>query len=655
MFFAVSTAQAASELQQQLQTARLLLDQPAPDVSQLKLLSHDLKAFALNSNDARWQDSTCKTIALIEQIMAKNPTGHQWALTLCTTDPQAPWMKYALPFVWPEQGNPSEQLEVADKLLDMTGKNPREPWANEFKATLFRAYSAEHFWQPASFLGLELLRDNYDLTASDQLTLANTLLRSNREENARAVLFTLSNNTAPNTPQALRASVELGLIEQVLHRDIRAKQEFEQAWFVWEKQRKRQGFEDPLVANAAARARWELLQFEFAALEKKLQVSLEWSAKEAARWCNDLENSTRELTTIAPSYESAISVMTGKLHRLEGDALLRLGMYSSRPEDLAGRDKLLAQALSAYNSAADLFVLTASRNDLSLPDLAPDHWSSHSVDFQFESRQLAYDLYVHAANQLEAWSEASWQKTPLRSFGQNGYTPRFDAIVKDAFPVLQKCVEYRTLALRYARLHPDILDADRSITSLYSDLLKPISELRKLCGSQWQSVSANATQISRTLNATSNPDAVVSMTENLELQIVEASKLAKESSSALNKLVSQVLAATSDRDSLSILAEHKLAMDREYAAMNRSLHESLNIATNHLSRREPAAAALRSKLYKLGTRAADAEMQTLEAGHSWAEANGYLAAGGKELYARLAERDPAKYPLRGAVLQAGRK
>ncbi|MBL0060897.1 MAG: hypothetical protein IPP40_05255 [bacterium] len=60
------------------------------------------------------------------------------------------------------------------------------------------------------------------------------------------------------------------------------------------------------------------------------------------------------------------------------------------------------------------------------------------------------------------------------------------------------------------------------------------------------------------------------------------------------------------------------------------------------------------KLYKFSSRAADLEMESLETGFAWAETNGYTSSGGKELYARLAERDPTKYPLRGGIWQAGR-
>jgi hypothetical protein len=655
MFFVASSAWAASDLQQQLQSARLLLDQPAPDVGQLKVLNVELKAAVLSESDTRFQDSTCHTIALIEQAISANPQGHEWALTLCTSDPAVPWMKFALPYVWPVGGSSEDQLEVADKLLDMSGIHPDEPWANEFKATLFRAYITEQLWDPAAFLGVELLRANYNLAASDQLALANALLSSNRTEDAQHVLFTLSNNSAPNTPEALRASVELGLIEQFLKHDLQAKGEFEQAWNIWDKQKKRPGFEEPLVSNAAARARWELLQFEFAALEKKFQVSMEWSAKEAARWCNDLEKNTNDLLTVAPSYESAVAVLTGKLHRLHGDALFRLGMYSSRQEDLAARDRLRDQALLRFDEAANLFLLTAGHKDKALPALAPGHWSSQTANFQLEAKQLTYELYIHAADQLEMWSESLWQKTPLRSFGQNGYTPRFDAIVHEALPVLDKCVEYRKLALRYARQNPDVKNTNLSVLSVYIDLLNPISELRKLCGSQWQTTSSNATQISRTLGVTRNPDAVESMSLALEQQISEANKLAGESSVALEKVITKLFASIADHDSLSILAEHKLAMDREYAAMNRIVHETLDLATNNLDRRDPKAASLRSKLYKFSVRAADQELETLEEGHEWAVANGYNSEGGKELYARLSERDPTKYPLRGGIWSADRK
>ena len=655
MIFAASATRAASDLQQHLQSARLLLDQPVPDVGQLKVLEQQLKDAVLYSGDTRWQDSTCQTITLIEQAISANPKGHKWALNLCTSDPSAPWMKYALPYVWPVGGSPNEQLEVADILLDQSGTHPDQPWANEFKAELFRAYISEQLWIPASFLGVDLIRSNYNLPATDQLLLANSLLRSDRTDDAQHVLFRLSNNSAPNTPEALRASVELGLIEQFLKHDLQAKTEFDQAWDVWEKQKKRPGFDSPLVANAAARARWELLQFEFAALEKKLQVSLEWNAKEAARWCSDLEKNTNELLTVAPSYESAVAVLTGKLHRLHGDALLRLGMFSSRPEDLAIRDRLRDQALDEYDEAADMFLETAAHKDQVLPPLAAGHWSAQTADFQSEAKQLTYDLYVHAANQLENWSESLWQKTPLRSFGQNGFTPRFDAIVHEALPVLEKCADYRKLALRYARQNPDIKNANLAISTLYNDLMTPVTELRKLCGSQWQTTSSNATQISRTLGVTGNPDAVESMTEAFEEQIVEAKKLATESSDALEKVITKLFAAVTDHDSLSILAEHKLAMDRDYAAMNRTVHESLDLATNTLDRRDPQAASLRSKLYKFSVRAADQELATLEEGHEWAVANGYDSKGGQELYARLAERDPTKYPLRGGIWQAGRK
>lgn len=654
MFITASQVPAATDLQQQLQTARILLDQPAPDVQMLTELGNQLKTSVLNGDDTRWQDSTCHTVALIERAISQDPAGHEWAVKLCASDPGAPWMKYALEFTWPLYGSPEEKLAVADVLLDKADLHPSESWAGEFKAALFRAYAAEELWYPASFLGIQLLQRKFPLKPEDQLTLANTLLRGNREEAAREVLYTLAKNAAPNTPQALRASVELGLIEQVLHRDIEAKSEFESAWHVWQKHKKKPGFNNPDVVSAAARARWELLQFEFAALEKTLQVSIEWQAKEATRWCKNLEQNTQELLALSPAYDAAVAVLIGRVHRMEGDALLRLGMYSSRPEDLTARERFLTQALAAYNRAADVFTLTAQREFVPIPPLKEGHWSALSTNFPQEAMQRTYELYVHAANQLQSWATAAWEKTPLRSFGQNGYTPRFDAIVHEAFPVLETGANYRKLAWRFASQHRSLQGADLSVATLSQDMLLPILELRKLCGNQWQSVSATATQISRTLNVTANPDAVVSMSENLGLQISEARKLADESTIALDRLFEQLLAAVPERDALADLAAHKLALHREYAAMNQTLHESLDLATNNLDRRDPDAARLRSQFYKYSAQAANTEMATLEAGHAWAEANNFLKQGGKDLYARLSERDPSRYPLSGGILQAGR-
>lgn len=649
-----SVSWAASDLQQQLQNARLLLDQPAPDSTTLVHMLSGFKSLVLSGDAGRWTDSTCVTIAEISRATSGDPPGFRWALNLCLADPEAPWMKHVLKYAWPRNDSPEDKLLAADVLLDRADLNPQQPWANEFKAALFRAYSQDELWYSAAFLGAQLLKKNYPLQPEDQLVLGNALLRSNRVEEARDLLYKLSSNAAPNTPQALRAAVELGLIEQVLHRDIQAKQQFELAWGVWQKQRRREGFDSPAVANAASRARWELLQFEFAALEKTLQVSLEWSAKEAKRRCRELQRNSQELLVLAPDYDAAVAVLIGRVHRLEGDALFKLGMYSSRPEDLSKRDLLLSDALSAYTLAADLFTMTAQRPQASIPPLAEGHWSTLSNDFKAEAAQHAYDVYVHAANQLVMWSSAQWEKTPLKSFGQNGYSPRFDGIVHDAFPILTQAATYRKLARRFALQHRELQNADVSITGLYGDFVRPVEELRKLCGSQWHSTAATATQISRTLAATANPDAVASLSEALTVQIGEAKKLAAESSIALGDMFTLLFAAVPERDSLALLAEHKLALHRDYAVMNRTLHESLELATHTLDRRDPKAAGLRSKFYKFSSQAADAEMQTLESGHQWAEVNGYLLQGGRELYARLSERDPQRYPLRGGVLQAGR-
>ncbi|MBK6766248.1 MAG: hypothetical protein IPG71_08000 [bacterium] len=654
MIINASQAVAQTDLRQQLQTARILLDQPSPDVEMLTGIGNALKSTVLLPDNAAWHDSTCRTIVAIERAAAADPQGNAWAIGLCTADPTAPWTKFALDYIWPYTAEPEQKLAAADVLLDQACRHPDQTWAGDFKAALFRAYATEELWLPASYIGFQLLEGNYPLVPEDQITLANALLRGNREEAARLVLDRLANEAAPNTPQALRARTELGLIEQVLHQEQRAKFEFEAAWAIWEKQRKKPGFNDPLVINSVARARWELLQFEFSALERTLQVSVEWHAKEAARWCRDFVGNTHELTDVSSAYHEAVAVLIGRVHRMEGDALFRLGMYSSRVEDVAARDRLLGQALAAYDRAADVFTLAGQREHKQIPSLSDGHWSAITTDFVLDARQRAYEVYAHAADQLLIWATADWSKTPLRSFGANGYTPRFNAIVHDAFPTLRVAADYRKFAWRYAGLHPSVEQIDLSVSSLYGDFLFPVAELRKLCESQWQSVAASSTQISRTLKATSNPDAVEAMTEYLAIQIAEARKLADESTTALDQLFGQLFASVPERDSLSTLAEHKLALCREYAAMNRTLHETLDEATNSLDRRDPHAASLRSHLYKYSSVAANVELASLEAGHEWAAANGFLLNGGKELYARLAERDPGRYPLRGAILQAGR-
>ncbi|MCB9366130.1 MAG: hypothetical protein H6506_02970 [Calditrichaeota bacterium] len=644
----------AADLHQQLQNARLLLDQPTPDSPALTNLMRELKEQVLSGSAGQWTDSACVTIAEISKVTSADPDGFRWALELCLEDPDAPWMKYALKHVWPISGTPVEKLEVADALLDRADMHRDEAWAKQYKARLFRAYASEEFWSPAAYLGAELLKQGYSLAPDDRLVLANSLLRSNQVESAREVLFALANSAAPNTPQALRAGVELGLIEQVLHRDIQAKQQFEQAWATWEKFRKRDGFDQPDAVRAAARARWELLQFEFAALEKTFHVSLEWSAKEASKWCNDFDKRSQQLLLLAPDYDAAVAVLSGRVQRLQGDALFKLGMYSSRQEDMQKRDKLLTAALDSYDEAADLFVLTTQRETALIPPLAEGHWSALTNNFKQEAAQHAYDVYAHAANQLAMWSTALWEKTPLKSFGLNGYSPRFDGIVHAAFPVLTKAAAYRKQARRFALQHRDVQNADVSQFTLYADFVKPVEELRKLCGSQWHATASSATQISRTLATTHNPDAVASMSETITSQLSEAHKLADESSGALEQLFSLLFSSVPQRDSLAQLAQHSLALNREYAEMNRTVHESLDLATNSLDRRDPQAAGLRSKLYKFSAQAADRELETLEAGHKWAESNGFLQQGGKDLYARLAERDPGRYPLRGGVLQAGR-
>ncbi len=650
----LNAPRAAADLQPLLQTARILLDQPVPDVVQLQSLDEQLRDAIAQNADERFHDSTCHTIALIARAVSADPQSHQWALDLTLADPAAPWVRYALPFIWPQTDDPIAKLNVADKLLDQCGHHPRDLWANDLKAALCRAYASEQMWTPAAFLGEQLLRENYPFAPGDQLFLANCFLRSNREEQAREVLYALSAETAPNSPQAVRGAVELGLIEQVLRRDIQSKLQFETAWQVWQKNRKKHGFSDSLVSNAAARARWELLQFDFAALEKTLNVSLEWQAREAVKWCEALEGDALSLLPLAPGYETAVTLFNGRVYRLEADALIRLGMYSSRPEDSGSRERFLQNALDAYAQAGDLFVLAAQRDVRPVPELSPNHWSSREQDFAVEARQSTYDLYNHVAAQVERWSESLWYDTPLRSLGENGYSQRFDAIVHDAFPVLQTAVNYRVQAWRYAQNTRGLKKGDTSVAALYQDLHKPLSELRRLCGSQWQSVAANATQIARTLSVTANPDAVASMSEHLIAQVSEAKKLAAESSVALDVLYAPLFHAVADRDSLHILAEHKLALDREYAGLNRTLHETLDLSTHSLDRRDPQAASLRSQLYKISSRAADEELNVLESGYAWAQSLGFVAQGGNELYARLSERDPGKYPLRGGVWQAGR-
>lgn len=645
---------AAADLQPLLQSARILLDQPTPDVDQLHALDEQLRDAVLSGQAERLQDSTCHTIALIARAVSADPQSHEWALELCTDDPTAPWVTYALPFIWPQSDDPIAKLNAADRVLNLCGLFPHETWSHQLKSALFMAYASEQMWEPASFLGSELLRDRYAFPPAEQLALANCFLRSARLEQARELLYALSAQSAPNSPQAVRGAVELGLIEQVLRHDIQSKQQFETAWQVWSKNKKKPGFSDPLVQKAAARARWELLQFDFAALEKTLNVSLEWQAREAVKWCDNLEQDAASLLLLAPDYETAVTLYSGRLQRLEGDALIRLGMYSSRPDDQAQRPRHLSNALDAYNQAADLFVLAVQREVKPLPEPLPNHWSTVEHDFASEARQSTYDLYKHVAGQLERWSESQWHDTPMRSLGEFGYSQRFDAIVQDAFPVLEQAVQYRLLAWRYAHANKHLNNSDLTAASLYQDLHKPLEELRRLCGSQWQTVAANATQIARTLTATGNPDAASSMSENLTAQVAEAKKLATEAAVALDDLYTPLFTAVPERSEFAVLAEHKLALDREYARLNRTLHETLDLSTHSLDRRDPQAASLRSQLYKISSRAADEELNVLESGYAWAQSLGFIAQGGNDLYARLSERDPGKYPLRGGVWQAGR-
>lgn len=650
---AVFSVQAGDEaLPGLLQNARLLLDQPTPDSSALVAIGAKLEQRASEARSDEQRDQICEILQSISR--AASPSCEGWALTMCLRYPESPCIEVALHSVWPVGADASTQLQVADALLNMAGLNRDKSWSVKYEAALFRAYAQEGWWQSASLLGDRILKNGYALDDGESLSLANAYLRSKREDDARAALFDLSMRTEEGSPEAVRAAVELGLIEQVYHREAQAKLQFEQAWQSWSKSKRKPGFQSDLVSRSAARARWELYDLEAAALQKRLEVSLEWREKDVKKWIKEFEQSGDELLTLAPEYRAAVEFRMGDVQRATGDGLLRLGLYSTRPADQMNRDKLLEKGLQAYQAGLGFYQLAASHDNVEIDPLLEGHWAELVGDYSVKADQEQYILLEHAADQLANWSYQLWKNTPLRSFGDTGYSERFHAILDDALPVLMMNLDYRNQARVFALRHRELESVNTSPEYVWKDLTEPLQELLRICAGQWQTSSATATQIARTLHATTNPAAVESLTEHFAEQISSSREFGRDVRAELDKLFDQLLTYVPEREPLVPLAETRLAFFREYAAMDRTIHDFFSKAVDPLDRRDPDVAPIRSVLIRHSNAAATIEMETLEAGQEWAEAQGFLGDQSRTLYARLAERDPIRFPIRNRTMQATR-
>jgi tetratricopeptide (TPR) repeat protein len=653
-FVLTSIAEPAdSSVEPFVQSAKAVLTGQDSSNSDIEVLAGDLlRAADSNPNHPLYAQAVFLTQLLLDSLelcQSEEELCHR----LVANAPESPFTMRSFEMVWnhltDQNTTPVSGSEFA---LDMAIAAKGELSAKLFNRG-FQPYIDAGMWNTASEAGMRYLHGIetvYD--PSIYLDIADAELKAGNSNQSIELLQDLVAGY-PKHPAMIRGCTELGLIQLALGSIEEANTQFIQAWSAFQKFHKKPGYEANDIVHSAARALWEYQEYNFSALKRKFADRISTNNKTVRADQKHLEDGYNLVLETDPSFTAQSWTRIGDLHLAFAEAYLREGYESIQ---VAGKSDLgnpYDRSLE-YFQRAQVAYHNAMFDEEFDSEPHPQHWSESTVDWNRMAIHNRYDVFDREAEVVYSWAMDIWEHAPERGLGEEGLSKRYDLLVKRVVPLVIESLNYRQTAFDAASENPSEFQLTDRWNSLDKEMWTSLNLVTDLCRSEWNTTSATAIQLSKTLQITGNPAAVSTFRETLANQLNLSKTYWEEGQIAISELYQAYLDCRPRQEPRDNWDRELMNFHQQFAELAGSSSSQLESSTSNLDPLDPVAQTLKQRLRTIASDAAKAERLALSTAVDMASEFGINNEEFSDIYGRLREIDPAQYPTL-EVYRASRK
>lgn len=567
--------------------------------------------------------------------------------------PASPFTRQAFDKIWssltdngakPEQGS-----EFALEMAQMaTGK-----LSYDLFHLGYDPYVEGGLWNLAIDAGVSYLHSVSDLYEPElYIDVAGVMLKAGESDRSIELMNQLV-TLYPKHPCSVRGRTELGLIQLALSNNVVAQEHFSQAWSTYQKYRKKVGYQDHEVVYYAARALWEMQEYNLNTLKRKLDDRISTRDKLVRRDQNRLEKAYELIMQTDPAFTAQCWMRIGELNLAFAEANLREDYETVEVGDIADTKNPFDNSLEYY-AAAQAAYEKATAAPAPDPDSAPRHWSELRMNWRTMALHTRYDALARESDVIYTWAMDVWKHAPERSLGADGFTKRFEMLVDRVYPLVRESLYYRQYAFAVASKYPTEFKLNDTWNKLEKDMWGTLKLATDLCQTQWDATAATAIQLSKTLQITGNPAAVRTMRETLINQLAHSETYWETGQSAIADLYDSYLTCRPRSESRDQWETELMQFHYNFATMAGSAGVQMESSTANLDHLDPVAQTLKQRLRSIAKDATQAEetalTQALEIAARFKINNEAFA----NIYGRLREMNPSQYPTL-EIYRASRK
>jgi TolA-binding protein len=519
-----------------------------------------------------------------------------------------------------------------------------QPQAGRYYLLAFHAYRRANMWREGTDVALLRLNNVSALPEPKTLLdMADVALLAGNTAAAQQFLQDVIEHS-PSSPEIVSAYCRLGGISSSQGNDAQATDHYARAWATFQKCRKNASTLEESVTHDAAQALWELqtptrLELDnLTALDRPLQL------KNMRRTLEALEEAYTQIRDTDPQSVPRALYALGEIHTQVADALLKDGFVrATNSGDV--ETPAYAAALPEYDRAAAFFADAYHKSP-----------SGVNENFCRKAAEHAFETTMGKGDAVFAWSLELLRRTPLTATGELSDQSRFAYLSTRVAPVAQEALTHRLQALNLA--------ADLHVASEAGDLqqtldlpLRPLTkELAALCEKQNQRATDASAQLAKSFAFGLGLTSITPLAATMETQFAQVTEFQTRYHDLLGTVYVRLQAGKAETHTLAVWDSMLASAYFDYSNLCRRVEDDMAVcAANLAPQQDETAQSLRKRVTKVLNQSSQDERTALADWHDLAARYGIHQPLGKNLEARLAELDPARYPRTDDTPSADRK
>ncbi len=543
--------------------------------------------------------------------------------------------------------DPMAGEELAHDLATALGSSPT---AGRYYEIAFNACRDAKHWKDALTIGNQYLKTCTVATPNPTLVLAlgDVALMAADTPLAMQLLESYLNRY-PKLPQIVAVRTKLGQMYTASGNETKAKENFSLAWTTWQKNSNRTEYNQTEVAQAAARALWELQAGPLKEFNDLTAISTYLDKNRAQRQMENLIAAyTQVMKTDQQMAPEALNAI-GDAHARYADALLKQGFqyalnagtpsivvpycYSS-PE----YQKAIASYSQAYERAA----------------MQPGNAELQHVGQYGASR--AFELTAGNGDAVFAWAIHLFEMAPKTDVGEHANQTRIAYLTKNVTPLLEEGLKCKTDALALVNTLP-VQNQAKEVRQTLDMAVRPvIGDLYALSQSEIHKLETASTQLASSFKAGFQPNSTKTLAQSVEDNFAYTTQLSADVQKTLDNFCQIFQQNSLPEPSLAFWDNMITTSYYEYAAACRSMQNDLTACVGQLSvKKDDATLPLYTQLTKLQATGASEEFAGLVRWYDFSSQHQFKDPVADKLQARLAELDPIHYGGQNDTNSASRK